>query len=288
MRGFVVYGLRAHSQIDIPGGIPAEASGTPDVTITLAAARAAQSDRIYRFEGADLCFTAPGIAEYRCRADGIRVTPHPAAGEADVAELLIATALPALLWIRGGFVLHAAAARLAGHDAAIAIAGASGSGKSTVLAQLIDAGGSLLADDTILLAARDSGAEAAGLPGGYFMREGEGRRFHPVPGERALVRTPLAAVLILSHGDTGALTRVAPVAAVAQLHANRHRPRVPALLGREGAALADSALLAGAIPIYAWRRPAGALDLAAWEWTALARCAAGNEVGHDGQALAAQ
>lgn len=287
MRGFVVHGLRAYSQIDIPGGMAAEMSGVPDITIALAPSCAAQSDRIYRFEGADLCFTAPGIAEYRCRADGIRVTPHPDAGEADVAELLIATALPALLWMRGGFVLHAAAARLPGQDAAIAIAGPSGSGKSTILARLVEAGGALLADDTVLLDARGN---AAGLAGGYFVREGDGtrRRFQPVAREAALAGAPLAAILMLSRGADATLKRVAPVAAVAQLLANRHRPRVPALLGRHAATLADSALLAGAIPIYAWQRPAGAFDLAAWEWTALARCAAGKRVGHDGQDLAAQ
>ncbi|WP_447727335.1 hypothetical protein [Sphingomonas koreensis] len=286
MRGFIAYGLRVRSDIDIPGALAADTPDAADLSIELAAASAVQSASIYRFEGADLCFTAPGIAEYRCRADGIRVTPHPDASAADVAEMLIATALPALLWLRGGFVLHAAAARLPGHGAAIAIAGASGSGKSTVLAQLADAGASVLADDTILLDARNRPGEGAGLAGGYYLaREDAPRRFQPVPATRALVRAPIAAILILSRGDpgtAGGLTRITQVEAVAQLLANRHRPRVPALLGRQAATLADSALLAGLIPIYAWRRPAGARALAAGEWTALARCAGDKGVEHDG------
>lgn len=284
MRGLIAYGLRVRSQIDIPGALPADEHGAFDLSVELAAPSAAQSDSIYRFEGADLCFTAPGIAEYRCHADGIRVSPHPHASATDVVEMLIATALPALLWMRGGFVLHAAAAQLPGSAAAIAIAGASGSGKSTVLAQLTDAGAPMLADDTILLDSRTG--EGAGLAGGYYLAEGEGPRvFHPVPPARALVRAPVAAILILSRGDpetAASLTRTTQVEAVAQLLANRHRPRVPALLGRQAATLADSALLAGMIPIYAWRRPAGASALAAEEWMALARCAGDKGVEYDG------
>lgn len=283
MRGFVAYGLRVRSDIDIPGAlVEPQAANAADVTVALAPPRLTQHAEIYRFEGEDLCFAAPGIAEYRCRADRIDVMPHPDAGETDVTEMLIATALPALLWRRGGFVLHAAAARLPGHAGALAIAGPSGIGKSTVLAGLADAGASVLADDTLLLDPRCG--EGAGLPGGYFVtREGKVRRFQPA--RQPLVRARIAAILILSRGDPGVaatLTRVAPVEAVARLLANRHRPRVPDLLGRNAATLADSALLAGSIPIYAWRRPAGVHALAAAEWAALARCAGDKGAGYKG------
>lgn len=283
MRGFIAYGLRVRSDIDIPGA-PAEprAVEAPDIVIALAPPRAAQSADIYRFEGEALCFTMPGIAEYRCGTDRIEVIPHPDAGVADVVGMLIATALPALLWRRGGFVLHAAAARLPGHGGALAIAGSSGVGKSTILAQLADAGAAVLADDTLLLDPRRG--EGAGLPGGYFVaQEGSARRFQPAA--QSLARAPVATILILSRGDPGtavALTRVAPVEAVARLLANRHRPRVPDLLGRRAATLADSALLAGSIPIYAWRRPAGVHTLAAEEWATLARCAGGQGAGDKG------
>jgi len=284
VRGFIAYGLRVRSEIDIPGALPADVQGVADLSIELSPLRATRSDSIYRLEGTDLVFTAPGVAEYRCRTDAICVTPHPKARAVDVAEMLIATAFPALLWLRGGFVLHAAAARLSGHTAAVAIAGASGCGKSTVLAQLAGAGASVLADDTILLDKRDRWG--AGLAGGYYLAQGHGaRRFQPVPPTQALIRAPVAAILVLSRGDpetAASLTRVTQVEAVAQLLANRHRPRVPALLGRHAATLADSALLAGSIPIYAWKRPAGAPALTAEEWAALARCAGDMGVEHDG------
>ncbi|WP_423605569.1 hypothetical protein [Sphingomonas sp. MS122] len=249
-----------------------------EVEIALAAPDVARSDRIYRFEGDALCFTAPGIAEYRCRSARIDVTPHPAASETEVAAMLIATALPALLWMRGRFVLHAAAAQLPGWDRAIAIAGASGSGKSTILAQLVAAGGSIVGDDTIVIDTAERLGEASGLAGGYFLGGGQGaaRDFHPVPRDRSLARAPLGAILVLSRGDAGAaqaVARLAPVEAVAQLLVHRHRPRVPALLGRHMAILADSALLARTIPLYSWSYSAGTGELAAWEWAALARCA---------------
>lgn len=281
MHGFIAYGLRVRSDLRIPGGLPdTGAADEADIEIVLAPPCAAQSDLIYRFEGAALCFTAPGVAEYRCDAANIRVTPHPDASEAAVAELLIATAFPALLWMRGGFVLHAAAAQLAGSDAAIAVAGGSCSGKSTVLAQLVEAGAAVVGDDTIRLDTAGHAGEAAGLAGGYFLRgaDGAARSYHSVPPDRARRAAPLAAILVLSRSDAdapGALRRLAPVEAVAQLLAHRHRPRVPALLGRHAATLADSALLAGTIPIYSWQRLAGSPELAAWEWVALARCARG-------------
>lgn len=281
MPGFIAYGLRVRSDIRIPGALPhADAAGEADIAIASNPPSAAQSELIYRFEGADLCFTAPRVAEYRCATNTIRVTPHPGAREAAVAEMLIATALPALLWMRGKFVLHAAAAQLPGAHGAVAIAGVSGSGKSTVLAQLVEAGAAVVGDDTLALDPHGGAAEAAGLPGGYFVRgmEGAARTYHAVAPDRSRRRAQLAAILMLSRADAeapGSLRRLGPVERVAQLLAHRHRPRVPALLGRDAATLADSTLLAAAVPIYSWQRPAGVRELAAWEWTALARCAEG-------------
>lgn len=279
MRGFIAYGLRVRSDIAIPGGLADPgAVDAHEIEVALDSPSAAQSDRVYRFEGEDLCFTMPGVAEYHCRSERIRVVPHPAASEVDIAAMLIATAFPALLWMRGSFVLHAAAVRLPESRGAVAIAGPSGIGKSMILAQLVAVGASMAGDDTIVIGTRDGVGEAAGLPGGYFIgdKPGAPRTFRPLPPDRSLVRTPLAAILVLSRADPGAILRLAPVEGVAQLLAHRHRPRVPALLGRHAQTLADSALLAGSIPIYGWNRSHGTGELAAWEWDALARCAVGN------------
>lgn len=281
MRRLIAYGLRVRSEIDIPGALPdRDASAGTDLTVTLIEFSSGQSDQIYRFEGEDLCFTAPGVAEYRCRPDQVKVVPDPSASADDIGEFLVATALPIVLWMRDQFVLHAAAASLPKDNLAIAIAGVSGIGKSTVLAQLLAAGASIVGDDTLRVEKRQetSGVyRISGLGGGYFLTEDGNtpRAFRTAPANRLLRSAPLGAILILSRGGAGesaSLQRVRPVRGVEHLLANRHRPRVPALLGQHAQTLADSALLANTIPIYEWRRPAGLMELTAWERAALARC----------------
>jgi hypothetical protein len=66
-------------------------------------------------------------------------------------------AVPHLVWLSGGAVLHAAAVRLGG--AVLAITGASGSGKST-LARYLACGAELVSDDLLLLREGRAGLEA--------------------------------------------------------------------------------------------------------------------------------
>jgi hypothetical protein len=127
----------------------------------------------------------------------------PNADVSEIEALLVATALPAILWMRGRFVLHAAAVLMPGRDAAIAIAGPSGVGKSAALAQLIVRGAAVLADDSVSVAVGASGLIASGLPSVYFVRSddstnagrGPARTLDPVGARRRhrmvqLARTP--------------------------------------------------------------------------------------------------
>jgi hypothetical protein len=226
-----------------------------------------------------LCFVCPGVASYRISAHAITVAPDPDAPPEMVTGMLVATALPALLWLRDRFVLHAGAVRLPG-GGALAIAGASGSGKSTILAQLVDAGAALIGDDTIAFS-RETGIEASGLGGGWFAaRDDAGRRFVSVDAGQSLASAPISAILTLdapTEGETS-FARLDPVAAVTSLLTHRHRPRVPALLGRTAEVLRDATLLAGAIPLYSWRRRTGAVMLTPAEWTRLDRIGMGEEI----------
>jgi hypothetical protein len=54
--------------------------------------------------------------------------------------------------------------------------------------------------------------------------------------------------------------RLTGASALAALLRNRHRPRVPALLGLEGERLALAALLCAKVPMYALGRKAVAVD----------------------------
>lgn len=208
---------------------------------------------IWTREGQSLRFVAPGVARYRCAAHAIEVTPFDGADPDLVDALLIATALPTSQWLAGAFVLHAAALVPRADARAIAIAGASGRGKSRTAAALLDKGAALVADDSIAVRWDDALPRCAGLAGGYHLAaSGDGeRRFHPLPPDRTRRSALLGAVIVLM--DEGATGRLDGVAAVEALLANRHRPNAPRHAGLEPRRLADAARLARSVPIYRWR-----------------------------------
>ncbi|RXD02125.1 hypothetical protein EQZ23_18425 [Sphingomonas sp. UV9] len=209
-----------------------------------------------------LHFAAPGVAEYRCTPTRIDVIPIEGAPQDMIEALLIATALPAALWLQGDFMIHAAA--VIPHDrteGALAIAGPSGSGKSRLAAAFMARGAFLVADDSV--AVRQAGSEdasrqgCAGLSGGYhlWIQGGEGTRaFHPVADARARRSARLAAVVVLDDGSRASRTRLGAIEAVEALLANRHRPSVPRHCGLEPRSLRDAVRLAQRIPVYRWPR----------------------------------
>lgn len=280
MQRLIGYGLRLASQLPVPGAVPDDGAAPSDVSITLDPPEPTAGAPIYLPTPDGLCFVCPSVATYRIAADSIGVAPDPDATIDMVASMLIATALPALLWLRGGLVLHAAAAQLAG-GGALAIAGGTGSGKSTILAQLVRAGGLSIGDDTIVFDAA-SGREASGLGGGWFVGgDGRGeRRFEPSAPGRSRIFAPIAAILVLDTRTQGPgdAVRLDPVAAVTHLLASLHRPRVSTLLGRAGKTLRHATLLAAAIPLYSWRRRAGAAALTPAEWRMLESIGTGGEI----------
>ena len=186
--------------------------------------------------------------------------------ESEAARYLIATALPAVLWMRGEIVLHVAAALLPGATGAIAIGGVSGGGKSTILRQLVAAGASVVADDTLCLRFDGPDVTVSGLAGGYFVADagaakGTPRRFEMVPHERRVASARLAGLVMLgartlSGGPT--FRTSGGVAALEALLASRHRPRIPTLLGKNKALLPVLARLSEMLPIQRWNRQVGA------------------------------
>ncbi len=277
MQRLTGYGLRLASQLPVPGAVARDDDAPPDVTITRDPAEAITDAQLYARTHDGLCFVCPGVARYRIGPGSIAVASDPQAASDKVSGMLIATALPALLWLRGQFVLHAAAAQLPG-GGALAIVGATGSGKSTILAQLAAAGAALIGDDTIAFDA-STGREASGLAGGWFVERVDARRFVAAPPGRSLESAPIAAILVLeAPGDDAGVKRLDPVAAVTHLLASRHRPRVPALLGRTGETLRHATLLAAQIPLYSWRRRRGVATLTPTEWTMLKQLGTGREI----------
>lgn len=217
---------------------------------------------IWSLAGEALHFAAPGVADYRCTPTGIDVTPIAGAPQDMIEALLIATALPAVLWLQGDFMLHAAA--VIPHDwgdGALAIAGPSGSGKSRLAAAFLARGAWLIADDSIAVRRpnrTDAAApRCAGLAGGYHLPIQSGaapRVFHPVADRSARRAARLAAVVVLDDGSRASRTRLGAVAAVEALLANRHRASVPRLCGLDPHVLRDAARLARTVPVYRWPR----------------------------------
>jgi len=274
------YGLRLDSQLAVPGAVPDDRNGPSDLSILRDPPQSTGDAPVYARTEEGLSFVCPGVASYRIAVQSIRVAPDPGAQADIISGMLVATALPAWLWLRGRFVLHAGAVRLPG-GAAIAVAGVSGSGKSTILAQLAAAGAALIGDDTIAFS-RDTGALASGLGGGWFAArdDGSARPFVAVDMRQSCTSAAIAAILLLDQRceGEGGLVRIDPVAAVAALLTYRHRPRVPALLGRTVEVLRDATLLAGTIPFYSWRRRAGVATLTPAEWAMLERIGTGKEI----------
>lgn len=266
-RRLVGFGLAIESDRGVPGALPDRSAGIPDLRIaTLPPLAPVQSAPLYRWADGTLTFSAPGVARYACRTDSIHIAAAPDADPDMVTALLIATALPAISWLRGGTMLHAAG--LVGPLGALAIAGPSGVGKSTLAAQLLDEGAMLLADDSICLRRNGDRIEGTGLPGGYHLADAA-RTFCTIPVSRSVRRATIGAVLVLARSDAAAsLARLSPVAALERLLANQHRPAVPAILGRRAGAFATMAFIARNCAVYEWHRPSAALGMAEREMLA--------------------
>lgn len=251
-RGF---GLVIDTAIALPGAMT-EVAGPAAVTIERGIAEAWEvvtADPPYRVASADCFdFTVPGLARYTCLGrERIIVDATPGADAAHVADLLIATALPALCWARGGIVLHAAAAIFPESQAAVAVTGPSGAGKSTWLAAAVRAGAKIIADDALHLEIVAGRIIASGLPGGWFERYGplaHERVFRPATPDRQCASAPLATIALLGPGPAQRLSGTEAVEALLQ---SRHRPRVPRLLGREAGVLADLGRIAQTVAV--WR-----------------------------------
>ena len=96
-------------------------------------------------------FQVPGVAAYLIDADARRVVVEPAmAPDApDIRVFLYGTVLGLLCYRRGLVPLHASCVRIG--DGAVAMAGASGMGKSTLAAALLRRGCPVLSDDVTVI-----------------------------------------------------------------------------------------------------------------------------------------
>ncbi len=263
-RGF---GLTIDSTFAIPGALPVmSGSGRADIVIGAGCTVIGPVEAVsgpYSRSGDALLLDVPGVARFLAlSAAQLVIEPCADADPEDVSALLIATALPMLLWMRGGFVLHAAGVLLPGAREAFAIAGRSGVGKSTLAHRLVEAGASFVGDDSLLVSADSGPPQVSGLSASCFLpAPGSTQRETRLIPEAMQARTaPLGAVIVLSRsalGTVGAPVRLNGPAALEALLENRHRPRVPAIMGRSAAHLPITASLSRDVPIYRLAIPEG-------------------------------
>lgn len=263
------FGLCVQSTLAIPGAQtlpPGDERSPVDLVIEEGAAAIGHIERTggpYLLTAQSLIFTALRVARYHCRLDGTRVTvePFPDASREEISHLLIATALPAVLWLRGYTVLHAATTVLAGQQRALAFVGDTGSGKSTLLKDLLDLGSHVVGDDALCLRLADEKIEASGLPSCLFLRspvspDGERTAFQ-IPASHQLEHAELGAIVTLSDASpddprnaNSALTRLSGSDALAALLNHRHRGAIPSLLGHDPRVLQSLARIAASVPVY--------------------------------------
>ena len=243
------FGLALASDLAVPGAINrAAVADAPVVRITLAPAVAQTADPLFELDGETIVYRNPA-GTFRCSPDRIEISPADPPDLADLGTLLVANALPAVLWQSGYFMLHAACVRLA-DGLTLAIAGHSGSGKSRLAASLVAAGAELVGDDSLALAAIDGSVTAAGLPGGWFVRTlgSAERAFQHVPPGSSAGNARLDVLAVLGP-DEPATDRCTPLAALELLMQHRHRPQVPLLLSRQGRVLSDAVRIVRDLPV---------------------------------------
>lgn len=292
---YLAYGLRVAAELEIPGGLPDEccrsSSDLNNVDIHVRLGNL-PSDRSLAFRDGPyawcpnlVLFSMTDVGRYLCDAsnNSITVEPASAANRQAIAQVLIATVLPVMLWMRGHVVLHAACTLLPGAQAALAIAGPSGIGKSTLLEQFLAIGGRVVGDDTIRVNIHSEGIMASGLPSVIFtLNPVSGtREMRYVPVSQTLTSSPLAALFVLERcasTERMSFRELKGVNALRALLSQRHRPRVLRLLGTEGEIMKNlcAILETGKLKIYSWRRPEGAVQLYADEIAFLHHVVAAN------------
>jgi hypothetical protein len=265
---FLAYGLLIDSVWPILGAIPvvhdaASFLSQPDIQIIESPSGLTDSQVQH---GRTFIYEERGVGRFCCESGKrIVVTPFHGVQEFELLGALIATAIPAILWMRGEIVLHAASVQLKGDTSAIAIAGASGSGKSMLLAQLVSAGASVIGDDTLLARAENRMVHVSGLPACYFRRPelppaGGEREICVVPDERQLPNAQLTALLVLEFPRSvreAGFHRLEGVSALEALLGCRHRSWIPRQLRSEGVTFQRTFQFLERVQVYTWHRTEG-------------------------------
>lgn len=286
----VLYGLRVRSQIPLPHLLPWQ--GPPDHAPDLKIARGAVPTRLpdlvrqtpFQQVSADgrARFAIDDVIAVLVEA-GQRITvSSPLPDDApDLPSCLLGPVLGVVLHQRGLAPLHAACLEINGQ--AVAFAGPSGKGKSTLAAALLAQGHRLLNDDITVLSVAEGGRfmaipgypqqrlwrdalEALSLPQGRPIRSNpnQGKFERGVMENACTAVVPLAAICHLAEANPTlppGLQRAIGIDAVELVRRNIYRFNLGASLTSRPHLVRAAAGLAASVPQYRLHRPITFADL---------------------------
>ncbi len=272
MYRYRVSGLAVSSDVELPGLIPGDAGGSPDVTISRSSVPASIEGAeaigpTWQRAGDRFLLRIPKIARFLLEG-GQRIA-FEAEGDAepdDIAVFLSGSVFGVLLHQRNHLVLHASAVLVGGK--AVLFCGASGAGKSTLAAALGERGYPLVADDQCAIEIGTDGIPRTEADGrqmrlwdrsiaelGLGNRRGDPmrnrlRKFYVEPNETRLASVVVGAVYALNEirGDQEPRIERPNIVDIAKLlAANAYRPALVRRMGqrevyfRGGSAIASYA-----------------------------------------------
>jgi len=276
-----ICGLSCTAVVPLPGAIALdEAPGAPDVRLR----RRAVPHRLesplghgpgWEMDGNRFLLTLPDSGRFMA-SDGRTLDVDPAADIDDIMPFVLGTGIGALLYQRGGMVLHGATVEVDGGG--ITLCGFGGTGKSTLAAALCRSGCRLVGDD---LAALSLGAPGEGplvqpdgqhlklydttiarlgmtAQSGPAVRRGLSKHYVTAPAAVS-APVPLKAVYVLHDSPRGKATsfdRLPPLVAAQALLNQSYRRRLAlttARLDSRSAALRDAVLRR--VPLFRLSRP---------------------------------
>ncbi|HEX5182579.1 MAG TPA: hypothetical protein VFW19_05430 [Allosphingosinicella sp.] len=270
---YAVFGLAVRSDLRLDELPPATPGAAPDIVISRGATGApAEGPRGYSASEQGTLLRVPDVGRFLIREGReIVVEPDARAPDHNVRLFLLGSALGALLHQRGLLPLHANAIEM--DDKAVAFAGHSGAGKSTIAAWFHDRGHRILTDDVCVIGFGAKGRalaypgiprlrlwrealEATGRDAGEYSRSFDSMDKYDVPSERrALAPLPLAAIYLLRRAEEEAesglsIERLQGVDGVETIVSNTYRGAYLKTIGRTGEHLAACLRVARQVPVF--------------------------------------
>ena len=280
---YFAFGLHIASEIPLPEFQSLRAPRAADLAIhfaTLPAAlsNGAEGDRQLEMRGDEVVLTIDKVARFRISGGReIAIDPFPGASERVIRLFLLGSAMGVLCHQRRLLPLHANAVVVNG--CAMAFAGRSGIGKSTLAGHLQSRGYDVLCDDVCVVSFEESGrplvwpglarlklwrdaAEAFGHDSRTLEQAMDGieKYYVPLPGSVAKAPLPLARLYVLGDSTPHTIAGIARLTGMAALEAilsNTYRNQYLGPMGLAHAHVDQAVLVTRHIDVFAAPRQRG-------------------------------